>query len=398
MRSSWLSSLATASFLGLMALLSGCGGGSGSSQDKQALSVVPGSATVYAYADTPTILTIRGGVGPFNVYSDNPSVISFNNTTMPGGAVTNETIILEGPSGQYGRVNNVPYNSTGMVDANGTTTGAVPTVVNLTVRDSEGTQVAVPVAVMPSTLNNTLTITGKNPTTSAVTAGAVYSGNQGFVSVVASSVVGGALVGHRVRFDVVQGAYQLGCDTGTAGASCSTAKDGSGRIVSVTTTTDMNGVARAVITVDSSATTQIGLVRATDLDSGHTQTGQFAIVGSSLVVVPASVTIVNPTSAVAGTTACKAGATATYTIYGGIPPYKISTASGDGIATLSTTAVSASGGTFTATTVGGTITVGPPASTTGACGTATFSVMDSGVDPASGTYQTKTVTLINNAN
>jgi len=397
MRSSWLSSLATASFLGLMALLSGCGGGGASPNDKAGLSVVPGSATVYAYSDAPTVLTIRGGVGPFNVYTDNPQIISFNNATMPGGLVTNETIYLEGPSGNYGRVNNVD----------------VSTTVKLTVRDSEGFQVSVPVAVQPSTLNTSLTITGKNPTTSAVTDGAVYSGNEGFVSVTAQLVSGGFLIGHRIRFDVVQGTYQLGCETGTAGASCSTATDGSGRIVSVTTTTDMNGVARGVIKVDSSANTHVGLVRATDLDSGHTLTGQFAIVGAKLTVVPTSVTIANPktvlpavvppaTAVPDGTilTQCKAGATATYTIYGGIPPYKISAASdGKNIATLSTTTVSASGGTFTATTVGGTTTQGGTNDTaTTQCGTATFTIMDSAVDPASNTYQTATPTLVNAAN
>lgn len=384
-RSSWLSSLATAIFLGLMALLSGCGGGGASSSDVQPLSVVPGSATVYAYSDTPTVLTIRGGKAPFNIYSDNTAVISFNNATMPGGLVPNETIVLEGPSGQYGRVNNVEYQGSVNTNPTGTITGAKGTNVTLTVRDADGTQTTVVVTVMPSTLNSSLVVT--NP---------LNSGAQGVASVTASNVTGAALLGHRIRFDVVQGSYQLACDSTSSGSGCTTTADSTGRVISVVTATDMNGVASTVVKADPLAVTGFGIIRATDLDSGHTLTSQFVISGVALMVLPSTITIANPTST-APAKACQA-TTATFFIYGGTPPYIVMSSDAQ-IATISGAAstglytVSANGGSFVANTVGASTadSAVTPNPTQTHCGSVTFSIVD-------GAGNTATATLNNAAN
>src|SRR5512135_1605237 len=77
-----------------LALLGGCGGGSGAPNNPfapppttpGALSILPASPTVYA--NTPTTLTITGGVPPYAVFSANTAVLPL------GASVTNGTIVL----------------------------------------------------------------------------------------------------------------------------------------------------------------------------------------------------------------------------------------------------------------------------------------------------------------
>jgi hypothetical protein len=324
-RLSWFPSLATAAILGLMTLLSGCGGGGASSELDLPMTVVPASAVAYAYADTPTVLTIRSGKKPFNVYSSNTAIISFNPATMPQGQVPDEAIVLEGPTGAYGRVNNVNED----------------TAVTLTIRDAEGTQVNVVVTVKPSSLNTSLTVTDP-----------LKSGVQGSVSVRATTVSGGPVVGHQVRFRVTdQGAaYGFVCNQ-SLGNCLVIETDSAGRIITVETTTDSNGDALAVIKADVGASTQYATISATDMNTGHVLRKQFTIEGLALAALPTTATwTITDSLAGAGEVYSCVGAATSFYVYGGTAPYTI-TSTVPSIVTVggaSTTTVSASGGTFVA--------------------------------------------------
>ena len=332
-RPSWASLLAAAILLGLMTLLSGCGGGGASSAAALPLTVIPGAPTVYAYQTTPTYITIRGGVKPFNVYSNNTAVISFNNATMPGGLVPDETIELDGPGGKYGQVNNV----------NAATT------VNLIVRDAAGTQVTSTVTVNPSSLNSTLTITGDATQTTICPGGAgvVCSGYQGTASVTATTTTGAPLPGHQVLFQVLdQGAkYGFVCNQ-SLGNCLVVSSDSAGHVTGLQTTTDTNGNAYAVIKADANVGTQFATISATDQATGQVLDKQFLIQGTALAAVPASGTwtisltgvavaaVVGPPAVAAHTdysNSCPGSAApptySIYTIYGGSPPYTVSSLS-----------------------------------------------------------------------
>lgn len=324
-RSSWFSSIAAIAILGLTTLLSGCGGGGATSSATLPLAVVPDAAVAYAYSDTPTSLMIRGGTKPFNVYSSNTAVISFNPVTMPGGNVPDETIILGSPTGNYGRVNNVNDD----------------TEVTLTIRDADGTQVKVIVTVKPSSLNDSLTITDP-----------LNAGTQGNASVRATTVTGGPVVGHPIRFHVVdQGAaYGFICNPTLGGCSV-IETDAAGRVITVETTTDANGDAFAVTRADVGAATQYATISATDMVTGHVLRKQFVIAGLALAALPSSVTwTITDSDTTAGVSYSCVGAATSFYVYGGTPPYTI-TSTAPSIVTVggaATTTVNASGGTFVA--------------------------------------------------
>lgn len=295
------------------------------------MTVVPNAVVVYAFADTPTVLTIRNGKKPFNVYSSNTAIISFNPTTMPGGLIADEFITLEGPSGNFGRVNNVDADTT----------------VTLTIRDAEGTQVQAVVTVKPSSLNTTLTTTDP-----------VNAGTQGQASVKATSITGAPLPGHVVRFRVTdQGAaYGFVCNQTLGG--CTVAEtDLTGRIIAVDVTTDRNGDANAVIRADVGASTQYATISATDMSTGHVLRKQFTIAGLALAVLPGTatwtITGIGNADTIAGngfTSLNCSGAVTSFFVYGGTPPYTITTTAPN-IATVggaTTTTVASSGGTFNA--------------------------------------------------
>ncbi|MBU0592218.1 MAG: hypothetical protein KKH74_00625 [Gammaproteobacteria bacterium] len=360
-RLSWFPSLATAAILGLMTLLSGCGGGGASSELDLPMTVVPASAVVYAYADTPTVLTIRDGKKPFNVYSSNPAIITFNPATMPQGLVPDEFITLEGPTGAYGRVNNVD----------------VDTLVTLTIRDAEGTQFNVVVTVKPSSLNTTLTITGAD-SGGTCTGGEnqICSGTQGTASVRATTITGAPVIGRQITFRVTdQGAaWQFVCNV-TLG-DCTPTTDASGRVIALTTTTDRNGDAFAVMRADVNAPTQFATISATDLVSGHQLRKQFVISGAALAALPASATWnigtgngdlvfdANGVDNIAGNAddetsgGCdpvpangNTGATTGFYVYGGTPPYTI-TSTTPSVGSLSATSTGTYGATTTVATSG----------------------------------------------
>ncbi len=293
------------------------------------------------------MLTIRNGKKPFNVYSSNTAIISFNSATMPEGRVPDESVTLEGPTGNYGRVNNV--------DAD--------TDVTLSVRDGDGTQVNVVVTVKPSSLNSSLTVTDP-----------LNSGTQGSASVKATTITGGAVTGHKVRFRVTDQGAAYGFVCNQALGDCLVIEPApytSGdRITVLETTTDRNGDAFAVIKADVGASTQYATISATDQTTGHVLRKQFTIAGQDLSALPATATwnigtgngdlVYTPLGAdgIAGTAddetsgGCSpvpangnTNATTGFYVYGGTPPYTITSTSSTvgGVSSTST-------GTFGATT------------------------------------------------
>lgn len=381
-RLSWLSSLATAAFIGFTTLLSGCGGGGADSSAPATMTVTPSTATVYAYSTAPTTLTIRNGKKPFHVVSDNAAIISFNSATMVNGTVPDETIELGGPSGTYGRVNNVDLD----------------TVVNLTVFDADNKTVSIAITVKPSALNDSLmvngikTLPGENDVFNPPpTYPGVNNGETASASVTAKTTTGGVLSGHKIRFRVMDQGPIWGFVCNPSLGDCLVIEsDASGRVITVETTTDVNGNAYAVLRTDSTATSQFATIRATDMNTGQMLTGQFLIVGDALAVVPASGTWtigagdgdgllegqVNPDALGAGAVAAESaggcstaalpgavvspalpligaitppvngntGATTGFYVYGGTPPYTI-TSTASAVAGVSATST----GTFAGT-------------------------------------------------
>jgi hypothetical protein len=118
-----------------------------------------------------------------------------------------------------------------------------------------------------------------------------------------------------------------------------------------TVVTDGTGKAQVGLQTQVDVTTQPAQLRATDVTSGQQQLGNFTIIrdqnGSTvLTVVPAKATITGPDNVT-----CSAGFRVDYFIYGGTPPYRVSSTFPDGV-TLVNPVVNASGGYFEAITNG----------------------------------------------
>jgi hypothetical protein len=115
-------------------------------------------------------------------------------------------------------------------------------------------------------------------------------------------------------------------------------------------TTDAAGVAQVGIQALVDVTTQPAQIRATDVATGQALIGNFTIVrnqdGSQFItVIPDTATITSPT------TSCSAGAVVDYRIYGGTPPYRV-TSSFPGAVSILNSTVAASGGFFEVRTNG----------------------------------------------
>src|SRR5947207_226839 len=145
----WLQIALATVALGVLAILGGCGGGSGAPNNPFApppavpgpLSILPSAATVYS--NTPAILTISGGVPPYFVVSSNTVILPV------GASVTNGTIVL------------LPANV------------LADTAVLITAQDSAGTRATATVTVKPAPIFNSLTIT---PASAACGANSICSG------------------------------------------------------------------------------------------------------------------------------------------------------------------------------------------------------------------------------
>jgi hypothetical protein len=151
---------------------------------------------------------------------------------------------------------------------------------------------------------------------------------------------GGGIANRQVRFDVITGAYAI-----------QSSNPGQPLVSTLTVVSDINGFARVILQAAVNVPTQPAQIRATDLTTGNSVTASFTIVqqtdGSAILsVVPATANISGPDDA-----HCSAGFRIDYFIYGGTPPYHISSTFPDAV-TLVNSTVNFSGGSFEAITNG----------------------------------------------
>ena len=309
----WLHFVLASLGFSALALLGGCGGGSGAPNNPFApppttpgpLSILPQVATVFA--NTPATLTINGGVPPYFVVSSNTAVLPV------GASVTNGTVVL------------LPANV------------LADTAVLITAQDSAGTKASASITVKPAPIFNTLTVT---PASSTCGANTVCSGQTATASVTVTGAGGVGIPNRQVKFEVVSGAFAI------------QSNDPANPLVStLTTVSDQFGVARVIIQANANAPTQPALLRATELTTGNQQTALFTIVqtinGSAVLsIVPSTATITGP-----DTSTCSSGVRVDYFIYGGTPPYTVVSTFPGGV-TLVNSTVLAPGLPFTAITNG----------------------------------------------
>jgi len=302
------------SILGLSGLLAlaACGGGNGAPNNPYnptpgtpALQLAPPALT--AYSGVPVTITITSGVSPFTAFTNNAAALPVTQN------VAGNTIVL------------LPNNV------------SADTVVTLTVKDSAGQTTTAAVTVKASPLFNSFTFTPSGADCGAN----LCSGQSGSATVAATAPGGAPLVNRPIRFDVVFGPIGIG-----------TSNPATPLVQTLTVVTDATGKATAVIRALANATTQPAQIRATDVTSGQEQIANFTVqnsttgTGSPLTVVPATATITGATSV-----ACSTGFVIDYYIYGGNPPYTVSSTF-PGSVTLVNSTVGSSGGFFEAITNG----------------------------------------------
>ena len=300
--------------LAALAGLTACGSGAVGSivTDPGKITILPPGtdlAPAVLYSGLPTTFSITGGTGAYIVTSSNQAVLPVSGplsgstlTVIPNGVTTDTTLTLTARD-------------------TGTT---LPTTITLVVR--------------PGTVSNTITVT---PASTAC-APAICSGGDAVVSTVISQ--GGIPIpGRLVRFEVVSGDFRF--ITSGPGEPETTA-------LSVTTTTDETGTARARLRVLTTAANQTGIFQITDLSTGAFQRSTIFIAqvspnGSFFFAVPSSVTFTGPRVDL-----CATGAlSAQVFVFGGTPPYTVSNPSPAAM-TISPTFIPASGGSFMITPSG----------------------------------------------
>ncbi|MEO8134711.1 MAG: hypothetical protein ABI831_12120 [Betaproteobacteria bacterium] len=287
-----------------------------------ALSVLP--ATAIVYANTPTTLTIYGGLPPYQAFSTNSAVLPVARN------VVGDQIVLTAAN----------------VD--------VETTVTITIVDSAGTSVSAVITVKPAPLLNTLTIT-PTPASPGVGCGsAVCAGQTASVSVLVRNVAGAGLQGRSVRFENVQGDYQF--LTNAPGLPETLAN-------SITVTTGQDGLAIVRLKANVNAPTQVALIRATELATGNILNASFIIAqftdgAGTLTAIPTSWNLTGPNSST-----CAANIPVTYYIFGGTPPYRIQSTAPN-FANIIPTLVQTNGGGFTAIVTGSVCSPSPGVSFT----------------------------------
>jgi hypothetical protein len=315
----WLRPVLTLFGLAGLLTLAACGGGSGAPNNPYTppppATTVPTllPPTLTVYAGSPVTLTVSGGVAPYRAFSSDPTALP-----VPS-AVSSNTIVLA--------ANSV----------------AASTTVSVTVQDSIG-QVSTPtiVTVSPAPLlPSQITVTSSPNPACTNTTNAVCSGGTGTALVTVTGPGGAGIPNRQVRFDVVQGAFSI-----------QTTNPGQPNVSTLTVVSDANGDASVVLAVAANTPTQSGVIRATDLTTGNQVTGNFTILqvetgGQVLSVLPQGITtITGPTVGV-----CSTGVPVTFYIFGGTPPYVVSTQF-PGAVTLTGSPVQTSGGSYTIITNG----------------------------------------------
>jgi hypothetical protein len=290
------------------AVVASCGGSVSPSTDvvdPAKITILPGTAVMYS--GLPTTFSITGGTGVYIVTSSNQAVLP-----VSGSLVGNSLTLIP---------NQVTADSTE---------------VTLTVRDT-GTTVPASalVTVRPGTVNNAISIV-PTATQADCTAPAICSGGDALVTVTLSQ--GGIpLPARGVRFEAVSGDFRF--VTSASGVTPEVLE------VSGTTVTDETGKARLRLRVLPAAPNQTALLKVTDLGTLAFRQASFVIAqvtagGGSFFTIPTSVTF---TGSRVG--ACVSGIASDFLVFGGAPPYTVSSANGNVFA-VSPTAVAGSGGRF----------------------------------------------------
>ena len=305
----WLRSLAGLVALTAVLGLGACGGGSGAPNNPfQPFLLLnsSGGAVFEVYSGIPATMVISGGVAPYRAVTSDPTVLPVTENQQ------NSPIVLL---------------------AN---TIAADSQQQLTVQDSMGRIAVAKVLVHPAPVNS-LTIT---PNLSECGTTAICSGQNGTATLTVLGPTGGRIAGRAVRFDVPGSAYLI-----------ATTNPAQPFVTSLVVLSDANGEASVIIKAGVNTATQFVQLMVTDLTSGHQLTGNFLIQqltdGSKiLTVVPGTAKI---TAAFKGE--CSSGFRTDYYIYGGTPPYRV-TSSFPASITLINSVVNANGSFFEAVTNG----------------------------------------------
>src|ERR1022692_1468225 len=304
--------LALCALAGLVAL-GGCGGGSGAPNNPFApVPPVPGPLfllppTDVVYSQTAATLQISGGAAPYQAFSSNPTVLPVSQNVTAGVVVLIPGVV------------------------------AAATAVIVTVQDAIGQTATAAVTVSPAPLFNTLTIV---PSRTACGTNAVCSGDTATATVQVTGPGGAGIPNRQVQFDVISGQFAI-----------QTTNPATPLVSTLTVVSDADGNARVILQAGVNVPTQPAQIRATDLTTGNSVTASFTIVqqtdGSAILsVIPSTVTILG-----SDTAHCSFGFRIDYFIYGGTPPYHISSTFPDGV-TLVNSTVNFSGGSFEAITNG----------------------------------------------
>ena len=312
-------------------------------------SVTPNSVS----ADTPIDITVRDSL---NASATAKVTVKFTGAAL---AISPATVTLfpdmpftfniSGGSGLYTASSSVPAVLTVPTNVTGTSFSVTPsavttdTAVDVTVRDARGASAVAKVTVKPSSLLNQITFTPLAPTGGDCGTNTICAGGDAQV-IVKASRNGVNLPNRRIRFEVFQGAFQI-------------FNPASGTLVnSLEVLTNDQGEAIVRITANASASTQVATIQTTDITDSASplvRRYNFNIIRSVsgvavLSVLPsASVTITGERGNASGSTgSCPRSSTVDYYIFGGTPPYSVSSPRPD-VASVSPATVTASGGKFT---------------------------------------------------
>jgi len=304
--------LALCALAGLLAL-GGCGGGSGAPNNPFApVPPAPGPLfllppTDVVYSQTAATLQISGGAAPYSAFSSNPTVLPVSQNVTAGVVVLIPGIV------------------------------AADTAVIITVQDAIGQTATTAVTVRPAPLFNSLTIV---PARTACGTNAICSGDTATATAQVTGPGGAGIPNRQVLFEVISGQFAI--QTGNPATPL---------VASQTVISDANGNARVILQAGVNVPTQPAQLRATDITTGNAVTAAFTIVqqtdGSAILsVVPPTATITGPDK-----NTCSSGFRVDYFIYGGTPPYTVSSTFPNAI-TLVNSTVGFSGGSFEAITNG----------------------------------------------
>ena len=325
-----IKSLAAVALLSMAAFIAGCGGGG--AVDPFAVPpavVVPPTpplvvnpGVLNAYAGIPVVVTISSGVGPFQVFTSDATVLPVTQV-VAGAAIT--------------------LTATN-VDAD--------RAVTLTVRDAAAQTVTVAVTVKATPLISVMTITPANASAcgafgASIGSVAICSGETATASLTLKGANALPIQNRQVRFDALQGPYSFALDQ----AATVFAK-------TITVLTDQNGQALVTIRSDAGVPTQVSLIRGTDLVSGNRVDASFTILQSTSGRPDYSVSPAKASITGYYINTCGAGSTS-YQIYGGTAPYTVfansiaSVVLEVGVNRGQTVVVPTSGGAFNVITLGG---------------------------------------------